>query len=280
MQTQKTYGLLNYVVIQKNSYALGLLPDIFKISDSLVLNLGGMYNKFDDGFLVTEHSGGYLQLLYQTFEQKVTQYFPMSGYGLGLRYENLKAQKNLGLKFSDYSQFLGTASVYFSKWLPEDHALMFKVDGLYTFEDVSARFGTTNSQFSQSADVLIPQFSARGYQSGQFYGSQMLTATSEYRFPIKDIHSGSGTYAFFLKNLTGAFIVDGLATKGTGINEFDVPTPLKLSDQFWNAGAELRLGTTLGYFIPMNFILGYYMPFSPAYGKSAQTGISIQIGGL
>ncbi len=279
-QIQKIYGVQNLVSIQTNTYALGALPDVFKISDSLSVNFGAIMRKTDDQFLITDHSGGYLQTIYKKYEQKVTQYYPMSGYGIGLRYENLTAQTDLGTRLGDYSQFAGSVLGYFSKWLPEDHSLAFKFDGLYTFEDVSSRFGTSNSQFSQINDSLIPQFATRGYQAGQFYGAQLLTATSEYRFPIKNIHSGSGTDPYFIKTLTGAVVVDGISTKGFGINEFDILTPLTLSEQFWSAGIEARLSTTLGYFIPLNFVLGYYLPFSPAYGKSAQMGLSLQIGGL
>jgi hypothetical protein len=286
LQTQRLYGTTTITTLQKNSYTLGLLPDIFKISENLILNLGAVYNKIDDDFLVTEHAGGYLQTSYKTFEQKVFQYYPMSGWGTSLRYENLKAQKDLDISLGDYSQILGSMTGYFSaqnflKWLPEDHSLMFKVDGLYTFEDVSSRFGTSNSQFPLATDGLTPQFAARGYKAGQFFGSQLFTTTAEYRFPIREINGGSGTNAFFIKTLTGAIVADGIAVKGFGINDSDMLTRLKLSDQFWSLGAEARVSTTLGYFLPLQFVFGYYLPFSPAYGgKYAQMGLSLQLGGF
>ncbi len=281
IQTQQIFGTTTTTTLQKNSYTLGILPDVFNISENLILNLGAVYNKIDDDFLATEHAGGYLQTSYKTFEQKVFQYYPMSGYGIALRYENLKAQKDLGASLGDYSQILGSMTGYFSKWLPEDHSLMFKIDGLYTFEDVSSRFGTSNTQFPIAADGLVPQFAARGYKAGQFFGSQLFTATGEYRFPIREINGGSGTNPFFIKTLTGAVVVDGIATKGFGIDEFDALTPLKLSDQFWSAGLEARISTTVGYFLPLQIVFGYYLPFSPAYGgKYAQMGLSLQLGGF
>lgn len=279
-QTQKSYGTLTTTILQKNSYALGILPDVFKISPDLVVNFGAQFDQTDDSILVTEHAGGYLQTTYKTFEQKVFQYYPMSGWGTSLIYENMKAQKNLGPLLDDYSQLAGTLTGYFSKWLPEDHALMFKIDGIYTFENVSSRFGTSNTQFPILADGLITQFALRGYSAGQFFGSQLLTGTAEYRLPIKNIHKGSGTDPLFIKTLTAAVIVDGLATKGFGVNEFNKLVPTTLSEQYWNAGLEARLSTTIGYFIPMNFILGYYMPFSPTYAKSGQIALSLQLGGL
>jgi hypothetical protein len=279
-QSQRIYGVNSFSTLQTNTYALGVLPDVFKISSKLILNLGVLMDKTDDGFLLTEHSGGYFQAAYADYSEKAAQYYPMSGYGALIRYENLKGEKNLGPRLGDYSQLAGSIIGYFSKWLPEDHALMFKIDGLYTFEDVSTRFGRSITQFPLIKDSLIPQFSARGYQTGQFYGSQLFTLNSEYRFPIKNIHRGSGTDPYFIKTLSGAVVVDGLSTKGYGVNEFDVLTPLTLSEQFWSLGLEAHLSTTLGYFIPLDFILGYYAPFSPAYGKFAQMALSLQIGGF
>jgi len=279
-QTQKIYGLQPITLIQKNSYTLGLLPDVFKINENLSVNLGVEHSTVDDSFLTTDHSGGYLQTLYKNFEQKVTQYYPMSGYGFDLRYKNLKAQKDLGPYLGDYSQVTGSVMGYFSNWLPEDHSVLFKLDGIYTFENVSSRFGTSHSQFAITADDLAPQFTARGYRTGQFYGSQLVTATTEYRFPIKDIHRGTGTDPFFIKTLTGAVVIDGLATKGFGVNQTNVTAPLKLSDQFYSLGFEARFSTTLGYFIPMNFIFGYYLPLAVDYGQFSQMGLSLQAGGF
>lgn len=280
LQSQKSYGTVAATILQKNSYALGVLPDVFQISENLSVGIGGLLNQVDDGFTLTEHFGGYVQTAYKNFDQKVFQYYPMSGWGGAVKIETMKAQKNLGANLADYTQATGTASGYFSKWLPEDHALMFKVDGLYTFDNVSSRFGVNNTQFPTIADGLVSQFALRGYSSGQFFGSQLFTGTAEYRFPIKNIHKGSGTDPLFIKTLTGAVVVDGLATKGFGVNEFNSFIPLKLTDQFWNTGIEARFSTTVGYFISVNFILGYYLPFSPAYAKSGQTALSLQIGGF
>lgn len=280
LQSQKVYGVNTQTIFQKNTYALGLIPDVFKISDDLLFSFGALFERLDDDTMYTDHSGYFVQAKYKTYAQKVTQYYPMSGWGVSLQYKNLKAQKDLGPDFGDYNQLLGSTSLYFSKWLPEDHALMFRVDGVYTYEDVRARYGTSTTQFPLIANGLISQFALRGYTAGQFYGSQLFTTNIEYRFPVKDLNRGWGTTPFFIKSLTGAVVVDGLAAKGTGINEFDAPTSITLSEQFWNAGVEAHLSTTLGYFIPLNVILGYYLPFSPAYAKSGQMGLSFQLGGF
>ncbi len=280
LQSQKAYGINTQTIFQKNTYALGLLPDVFKISDDLIFSFGALFERLDDDTMYTDHSGYYAQAKYKTYSQKVTQYYPMAGWGISLQYKNLKAQKDLGPSFGDYTQLFGSTSLYFSRWLPEDHALMFRVDGVYTYEDVRARYGTSTTQFPLISDGLIPQFALRGYSAGQFYGSQLFTTNIEYRFPVKELNKGWGTTPFFIKSLTGAVVVDGLAAKGTGVNEFDAPIAITMNEQFWNTGIEAHLSTTLGYFIPLNVVLGYYLPFSPTYAKTGQMGLSFQLGGF
>ena len=278
LQSQQTFGSNSYVV-QKNSYSLGVMPDVFKISKHLSFSIGGVYNQTDDSFIQIDHSGPYAQLLYIDYEKKIFQYFPMSGWAGLLRHEDLKARRDNGALFDDYSKTLGSFLYYFSKFLPEDHAIMFKFDGLYNSNNVASLFGTSTSAFPLASDTPIPLFTLRGYPDGIFFGSQILTSTFEYRFPIKDIHRGSGTSPFFLKTLTGAVVADGVATKGYGINTDQKLIPVRLNEQFWSAGVEARLSTTLGYVLPLRFILGYYIPFSPAYASSGQTSMSLQLGG-
>jgi hypothetical protein len=55
---------------------------------------------------------------------------------------------------------------------------------------------------------------------------------------------------------------------------------LKLNESIWNTGLELKLESTIGYVLPMNFVLGYYIPHSPLYASGSQLGLSLQIGGL
>lgn len=279
LQSQQTFGSNNYIV-QKNSYSLGVIPDVFKISKNLSFSIGGVYSQTDDSFIQIDHSGPYAQMLYADYEKKIFQYYPMSGWAGLLRYEDLKARRDNGPLFDDYSKTLGSFLYYFSKFLPEDHSIMFKFDGLYNSNNIASLFGTSTSAFPMTSDTPIPLFTLRGYSDGHFFGSQILTSTFEYRFPIKDIHRGSGTSPFFLKTLTGAVIADGVATKGYGINIDQKLIPVRLNEQFWSAGVEARLSTTIGYVLPVKFILGYYIPFSPAFANSGQTSMSLQLDGF
>lgn len=279
-RTYQIFGTSTYR-IQKDSYSLGISPDTFFIDEDFNFSFGPIANLSDDDQRTTQHIGGFAQASYAGFQQKVYQYHPQSGWGAVLRYQNLKAQTNTAANLSDYSQALGQLSVYESRFLPTDHALYFKVDGLYTFENVSTtRFGVSSTSFPMASDAIMPQFHLRGYQEAQFFGSQMVTSSLEYRFPLKNIHRGSGTDPFYIKTLTGAVFVDGLAVKGFGENEFGILIPQSLNDHYYSAGIEARLNTTMGYFLPLKFVLGYYVPFSPAYAKNGQMALSLQLGGF
>ena len=280
VRSYQIFGTSNYR-IQKDTYSLSITPDTFFIDEDFKFSFGPVANLSDDDIKKTQHIGLFAQASYAGFEQKVYQFHPQSGWGGLLRYQNLKAQIDNGLSLGDYSQILSHLSFYESRFLPTDHALYFKIDGLYTFENVSTtRFGVSSTAFPMSSDTLVPQFHLRGYQEAQFFGSQMVTSTLEYRFPLKNIHRGSGTDPFFLKTLTGAVFIDGLAVKGFGENEFETLIAQTLENQFYSAGVEARLNTTLGYFLPLRFVLGYYVPFSPAYAKTGQIALSLQIGGF
>jgi len=278
LQSQQTFGSTTNVV-QKNAYSLGVMPDVFKISKNLSFSLGGVYNQTDNSLIQIDHSGIYAQLLYSDYEKKIFQYFPMSGWAGLLRFEDLKARRDNGALYGDYSKTLGSFLYYFSKFLPEDHSIMFKFDGLYNSNNMASLFGTSTAAFPIGSDTPIPLFVLRGYPDGQFFGSQILSTTFEYRFPIKDIDRGSGTTPFFIKTLTGAVVADGVATKGYGINTNLNPIAVRLNEQFWSAGVEARLSTTVGYVLPLKFILGYYVPFSPAFADSGQMSLSLQLGG-
>lgn len=267
--------------IQKDQNQFTLIPDVFGISKDLQASLGYVHINNDDDFRTLRHHGGFIQLAINEIEPKAYQYHPQSGWGVNLRYQNLKAQNEQGLLYSDYSQVLGSASYYESRFLPRDHAMNIKLDALYTFEDVSkTRFGTSNSAYPAFSDGLIPQFLLRGYQEAQFFGSQMITTNLEYRFPIKNLHRGTGTDPYYLKHLTGAIFVDGLATNGYGLTTDELLNPLKLSQQIYSAGAEIRLATTIGYFLPVQIIFGGYYPFSSTYSKNTQFATSLLIGGF
>lgn len=279
---QKTFKPIGdtKIFIERSLTTLGFIPDTFKLSPKISMNAGMQISEIDQSDLRTQHVGPYLQAIYKDIKQTQFDIYPTGGWGTYLQVESLKAQdKDLSDFLGDYDQVTGSLLGYHSLWLPEDHSLYAKVSFLHTLQDVSTRFGTSNSVFPSITDNPIPDFLLRGYGVGQFFGSRLTTLNTEYRFPIKKIYKGNGTDPFFLKRLNGAIIVDGLTVSGGAFDKNDALTSQNMSESFWSTGAEVRLETTIGYLLPVNFILGFYQPLSPRYAEQGQMGLSLQIGG-
>ena len=118
----------------------------------------------------------------------------------------------------------------------------------------------------------------RGYGPAQFFGRNIWNTNLEYRFPVSTIERGSGTDAYFLKRIIGAVVVDGIGVDGFGLSENLVLIPKKSNESIWSSGVEMKLETTMGNVLPVNFVLGYYLPYSPLFASSSQIGLSLQIG--
>ncbi len=271
----QSFGDANTVVETKTSY-LSLLPDLFWLNKNLLFQIGLQTQETNFAGLQTQHWGPFTQVVYQNYAQNIFQISPEKGWGAYLKYENNQNLKNS----REFNKASASVVDYFSAWLPKHHVLMARASGLATFETVPARFGTSNNTLFLNSDLVIPQFVLRGYQPSQFYGRSMWNVNTEYRFPLKNIERGSGTDAYFLKRLSGAIVVDGLGVDGGSIKEDNSFEKRSINESFWSSGLELKLETTIGYVFPINFVLGTYLPYSPQYSSSVQTGVSIQIGGF
>ncbi|MBC7741099.1 MAG: hypothetical protein H7061_02800 [Bdellovibrionaceae bacterium] len=271
----RTYGTIDSLVETKNAY-FGLLPDIFSINKNMLFEIG--YKTEETIFLETktQHVGPFVQLAYIDYTQNIFQISPEKGWGGFVRIENNQNVQNS----RDYERASAAVLGYASNFLPEHHAIMLRLNGIVTFENVSSRFGSSNSALPLYSNALIPQFPFRGYLDGQFFGRSIASVNTEYRFPIMTIEKGSGTAPYFLKRLSGAFVVDGLAVEGQGYTEDKTYVPLHMNQTMWSTGIEAKLETTLLYILPFNLILGFYQPHSPQFVSSGQIRLNIQLGGL
>ncbi|OFZ31587.1 MAG: hypothetical protein A2622_03120 [Bdellovibrionales bacterium RIFCSPHIGHO2_01_FULL_40_29] len=267
LQSNQTFGSASQVVETKTGY-FGVNPDMFKVSKHLAFQTGVMQQ--ETHFVAsTKHWGPYIQLTYIDYDQSIFQISPEKGFGAFLRYEK---HTNISGS-SDFNKAIATIIKYHSSGLPKHHALMLRLNALATFETISARFGTSNSSAFTAEDTLIPQFVLRGYPPYQFFGRSLWTINTEYRFPIRTIERGSTTPALFLKRLSGAIVSDGLGVHNDALNS-------RMNESHWSAGIEAKLETTVGYILPMNFVLGAYYPFSPALAEGPQITIGVQLGGF
>lgn len=268
-------------IVQTDTHAVSLLPDMFTFNRYVGVQVGV---HLQETYLDTRsrHAGPFAQLVYKNYEQNLFQISPQSGWGGLVRLEkNYKVYDEVLNVAEDYEKLALSWTGFASPWVPKHHALKAKVTGLATFADtVRSRFGASSSSTFLEADGLAPQFVMRGYGSAQFFGRSMWNTNLEYRFPISRLERGSGSDAYFLRRVSGAVIVDGIGVEGSGLAENRSFQPLKLNESIWNSGVEFKLETTVGYILPMNFILGYYIPHSPVFASGSQLGLSLQIGGF
>lgn len=278
-QTQQLFGINSFV--RKNSYSLAIFPDTFSLNEDIRFSFGAVVNQTEDQAATTNHAGPFIQATFNNIEQKANHYYPMTGFSFLGKYQQLADQSDQkNSRYGDYSQAIGSLTTYNHLWLPRDHTILVKLDALYTFEDVSTRFGTSNLSLPADAESQ-PLFLIRGYQAGQFLGTQMNTLNVEYRFPFLDMLVGGGTAPFYIKYITGGVVADALAVKGLGYDSNEDFHRMTLSDTVFSAGVEARMSTTVGYILPVNFVVGLYGPMSRRYAKdSVVTGLSIQLSGF
>lgn len=280
-QTQQFFGTSTNI-IEKRSATLSLQPDLFRFNKNINVAIGPQYlgtGIEQNAIPFTEHIGLAVTSIYSTIEQKPWHYHPMHGWSGIARLEWNKAVQDWGPGHPSFGRLTVGATKYWSDALPKDHALFFKTNLAYIPENVATRYGSSSVGVSASADTSRPEFLLRGYGSGRFFGTQLATVTSEYRMPLMDIFRGSGSDPFFIKYMTAAAVLDGLTVKGQGLTESQTLRVLPFGPSYWSAGAEIRMNTTVGYLLPLNFVIGAYVPFSPEFSQSASLGLSLQIGG-
>jgi hypothetical protein len=270
----------NLNVVEVTTHSVGLLPDMFNISKSLALEFGAELQD-TDYVTMSQHWGPFMQLGYINFHQSIFDISPLTGWGGTFRFEHLmETYEEVPGTSMDFARAQFSALGYMSSWLPSGHAIKGRLSGLATFQNVLGRYGANSTSQFIDGEGIYPQFVVRGYPTAQFFGRNIWNANFEYRFPVSTIERGSGSDAYFLKRISGAFVTDGIGVDGLGLAEDLTYQTLKADESIWSSGLELKLESTIGYILPMNFVLGYYYPHSPKYASTSQIGLSLQVGGL
>ena len=284
--TSTQYLIQSY---QTNTY-LGL--PTYKLSHT-----GAVIGAAPDLWSLNRYTSGLISWRYQTTEFTGTTNYKRTGPSIAISYNDLSSSgeqispesgKSGYISLTNYisngdyvshSQIAAGGNYYFSKWLPDRHAIMARINGIYTPEKVSSLLGVSTISLPVYQDTVLPIYMMRGYLNGQFVGRTLVNGNFEYRMPIENFYSGSGTTPLFFRRLHAAAVVDGVALDGSVYNPqlqgFDTVT--FNYNSFWSAGAELRFETTLGYVLPLTFVVGVYKPMSPTYAKDVQTALSIQM---
>jgi hypothetical protein len=258
---------------QTNS--LSVWPDLWKVSRYLLWEVGGKTERSEFFSRTPERQGVFTRLIYSNFTKAGVQISPESGQSAYL------GATNYFYNTDDlyHTQYVFGASYYHSKWLPPRHAIMLKVNGFYVNEELYPAFGAASSAFTPAQDLSVPVYLLRGYGTGQFFGRKLYNFNAEYRLPLRDIYRGFGTDPYFFHRFYAALVADGLAVDGYGYNIKDSAFErLSTSRTMWSGGAELRLETTLGYVLPINFVAGYYAGQNGDFSRNGVLAFSIQAG--
>jgi hypothetical protein len=125
-------------------------------------------------------------------------------------------------------------------------------------------------------NIINSNYVMRGYPTGAFAGRSLINGALEYQFSVSDIYRGWGTFPLFVKDLSAAVFVDGVAVDG-GYLDPDLSS-YRLStfdDTFWSTGFELYWSATAGYHLPISFIFGLYYGFSESAGGGLTPFLSL-----
>ncbi|MCX7979063.1 MAG: hypothetical protein N2578_08675, partial [Bdellovibrionaceae bacterium] len=182
-----------------------------------------------------------------------------------------------GREGGSWTQLQTGGSLYFSNFLPEWHSLLLRGQMSLTNGPLHSAFGESTVAFAPRNDFNQPLALLRGYRSGSLFGRNLLSTTSEWRFPLKEIWRGRGTVPVFLRRLHGALVSDAASADGFF---FDPATKSFLETNigfpYFSWGFEMHLETTVGYALPLNMILGFY----DGSHAPASLSLSFQLGAL
>jgi outer membrane protein assembly factor BamA len=114
----------------------------------------------------------------------------------------------------------------------------------------------------------VRTFGVRGYPAGAQRGDRALVATAEYRFPLLLVERGVWTWPFFLDRVWGDVFLDaGAGWCARNCERRFVASPRRFTP-LGSAGAELVVGTVLGYDLGVMLRGGVAVPLQalPATG--------------
>lgn len=275
----KRSSYLGSIHNEQNDYGVNLaaLPDTFWLSKYSALQIGWQYIERSNDFIAIKRTGPFAVISYANYAKSGAQVSPESGMGGYFGAYNYIQKEG----YVNHSQAVAGGEIYSSKWLPRHHALMLKTNAVYTPDKESAIYGVSTEPLVFVADSTLPEYILRGYKRGQISGKNLWNLNVEYRFPISDIYSGSGTDPVFIRRLSGAFVADGVAADGVMYNDATFANEvINMKRSFWSAGAELKLETTVGYLLPITFVIGYYGAFNTPRGTEGVLGSTLQIVGF
>lgn len=187
-------------------------------------------------------------------------------------------------EFIDYGRSTLSWNQVIKKWLPPGHSFVTQLRGTFAPEmkvNQIIALGDKTVGGNYIASLVTSSFLMRGYPSTTFIGRKMINGNFEYRFPLVDIYRGRELLPLFFKEINASLFVDGVAVDGAAYDsELGGYVRSELDAQYWGAGGELKLATTMAYQFPVTFILGAYYGFDQSKQGGFQPFFGIGIEGI
>ncbi|MBX9767821.1 MAG: outer membrane protein assembly factor, partial [Bdellovibrionales bacterium] len=219
------------------------------------------------GSIVTEtatRSGPVLGVTYSNLMQRGTQISPTKGYRLAgqLTYYLPKVGT------VSYPQLNLDGMYFFSKWLPDRHALMARMNAVLSPNDRNFLLGTVSAGGEFFGSFIGVKYAVRGYPPGNFIGWSLVNTTLEYRMPLSDPMRGYLSGLFFLRNWHAAAFVDAAILDGAYVSRSrDAFVRDRWKRVFMGTGVEVRAESTALFHVPVQWRFGLFQGLdSEAYG--------------
>ncbi len=241
----------------RHDTSLGLTGSFFlpKLKDSWKGALGWSHLQTELNANVESRSGPRAVVTYSDVSQRGMQISPEKGGSAQIAHTRYVPE--MGNIDYEVTEFLG--SIFFSKWLPERHALAFYLNASVAPRLRNYLLGQTTSAADYGNLLLANDFVMRGYPNGGFIGRNIVNANLEYRFPLVYRYQGFGTAPGFIQRVHTAFFVDAVTLDGRSYDiENEVYRPTKLGRYYMGYGLELRMDLTVLYHIPLRATIGLY----------------------
>lgn len=226
----------------------------------------------------SEQQGPFLGMAYSNTSKSGDQISPESGVTsqivLSTKQEKVTARKN--------SSAEGSLIYYFSKWLPERHAVMSKFSGRYTDEPLRPDSLESSVSDLTTSVTLAGSYLVRGFPTGSFLGRNVANLNLEYRFPLGRMDWAPDRYPFYMHRWHGAVAFDGILFDGFAYNSKDKNNlffeRVEWGKGFGSAGLELRFEANVGYHLPITLAWGVYWPLSSSIrGSDPYWGLGLQL---
>lgn len=224
--------------------------------------VGYVTSDSSQGNVYSKQQGPRLAIQYSNASQSGSMISPESGFrGFAqwteyLSLTNSEAFRVLDLRWSQY----------FSRWLPERHAILAQASGRLANRELalSNYVATTSFVFGSNR---AGEYLLRGFPANSVQSSNLVSGNLEYRLPLAQLSRGWGVLPLFLRRMHSALVVDATWSDGQywpqdGRQYLEVPR----GTWFANYGAEFTLESTLGYHLAAPVFAGIYWPMENGLG--------------